>query len=167
MISCSCSYSVYPIVRGEIDSFCGSTCSIKRCITFHQRTSSPRQTERAWISVTRCTILIQIELACQQSTSKPDRTLCSTENRAQLFVDMCVWWRERDRERESEREIGLQWLIWLECICSSHGLRLRLVYELLFLCWAHHLWPKNPHLHGNRYTHIEISLYENPLNLYD
>lgn len=134
MISCSCSNSVYPIVRGEIDSFCGSMCSIKRCITFHQRTSKRRQTERAWVSVTRCTILIQIELACQQSVSKPDRTLCSTENRAQLFVDVCVMERKRRRQKERARERArdFQRLIWLVCICSGHGLRLRLVYELLF-----------------------------------
>lgn len=95
MISCSCSNSVYPIARGEIDSFRGSTCSIKQWIAFHQRTSSPRQTERAWISVTRCTILIQIELAVNS------RCLGRTGSCVQLKIElsclsMCVWSRVRE-----------------------------------------------------------------------
>lgn len=90
--------------------------------------------------------------------SRPDGKLCSAENRAQLFVDVCV----------IESEGGFQWLIWLMRICSGHGPRRTLVYELLF-CAELITSDQGIHIHmvTDTHTHIEISLYENPPNLYD
>lgn len=83
---------VYLTARGEIDSFCGSTCFAS--IMCHQQTSSLRQTERAGVSTTRRTILIQIELAIN-SRCLPDRTFCSDANQPQLFVRVHVIERKR------------------------------------------------------------------------
>lgn len=60
-IPCSCLNSVYLIVRGVIDSVRRAPRS--GASRFHQQTSSPRQTERAGVSTTRRSILIQIGLA--------------------------------------------------------------------------------------------------------
>ena len=125
-------------------------------ITFHRLTSSPHQTED-W-SFNNTLHRLDPDWISGQKTMAVDRTLRSDANRLQLFV--CARSRPKDPAAVDVAHVR-----------SGHGPWDPACLRAAVLCWAHHCWPGDPHLHGNRDTHthtqICIHLCENPLNLSD
>lgn len=69
-------------------------------------------------------------------------TLCSDTDQPQLFCP-CVCVYLCDQEEKA-------WLMDPECLWAA------------VLCWAHHLWPRSPHLHGYRDSHPDTSAGKSP-----
>ncbi len=108
-ISRFCFNSVYLITRREVGPICASMCSTIR-ITFHQLMSSPRQTQRAVVSTTHFTILIQTEFTVYSCCLGRTGRRVQMQIGLRLFVCVCLC--------ATDWEKRLEVVVFVLCVCT-------------------------------------------------